>query len=29
VPDVLQAFGKFTAAAPDEIFVLGEALPSK
>jgi hypothetical protein len=29
VPDVLQAFGKFTAAAPDEILVLGEALPSK
>jgi FAD binding domain-containing protein len=29
LPDVLQAFGKFTAAAPDEILVLGEALPSK
>jgi FAD/FMN-containing dehydrogenase len=29
MPDVLQAFGKFTAAAPDEILVLGEALPSK
>lgn len=29
MPDVLQAFAKFTAAAPDEILVLGEALPSK
>jgi FAD/FMN-containing dehydrogenase len=29
VPDVLQAFDKFAAAAPDEILVLGEALPSK
>jgi len=29
IPDALQAFGKFTAAAPDEIFVLGEVLPSK
>jgi hypothetical protein len=29
MPDVLLAFGKFTAAAPDEILVLGEALPSK
>jgi FAD/FMN-containing dehydrogenase len=29
IPELLQAFGKFTAAAPDEILVLGEALPSK
>jgi hypothetical protein len=29
MPDALQAFGKFTATAPDEILVLGEALPSK